>query len=59
MGVLPVLWYGSCALGRLPPSRLPQVHGENHRPAASVDETTVGTLCCSFVLPYLTYCVEV
>lgn len=36
--VLPVLWYGSCALGRLPPSHPPPAHEGNPRPAASMDE---------------------
>lgn len=35
---IPVLWYGSCASGRLPPSRPPPAHEGNPRRAASTDE---------------------
>lgn len=37
-GILPELWYGSCALEHLPPSHLSPVHAGNPRPAASVNQ---------------------
>lgn len=63
--VLPVLWYGSCASGRLPPSHPPPAHEGNPRPAASMvgihSETDglldrlVGFL---FHLVYILFCMD-
>lgn len=48
--VLPVLWYGSCASGRPPPSRPLPAHEGNPRPAASTDETQRARDICAVCL---------
>lgn len=63
--VLPVLWYGSCASGRPPPSHPPPAHEGNPRPAASVVgiqsetegllERLVGFL---FYLAFILFCMD-
>lgn len=45
----PVLWYGSCASGRPPPSRPFPAHEGNPRPAASVDEQKDSKRACKLL----------